>query len=334
MFALDVLGMARLKDKVQNALDEARLLVLGAQVLLGFEYRSVFEPGFDILPSHSKYLKLVGLGLLLVAFALLTWPGAYHRIVAAGEDTEGVHQFTSRVMEIALAPFLIALGLDMFVAAEKVAGTVAGVAIGFLASLMAFVCWYGLEVVRRGKHRRTHPEGKAMETYVDKTGRGGTRLSDKIKHVLTETRVVLPGAQALLGFQLVTILMDGFEALPDVSKYVHLISLCLIAASIILLMTPAAYHRIVENGEESEQFHDFAGRILLAAMAALGLGVCGDLFVVAWKVTESIELASTAAVLMLALSYGFWFGLTSFWRRSNERLGHRTNHAIDQAIHN
>ena len=80
--------MARLKDKVQNALDEARLLVLGAQVLLGFEYRSVFESGFDVLPSHSKYLKLVGLGLLLVAFALLTWPGAYHRIVAGGEDND------------------------------------------------------------------------------------------------------------------------------------------------------------------------------------------------------------------------------------------------------
>jgi uncharacterized protein DUF6328 len=330
--------MARLKDKVQNALDEARLLVLGAQVLLGFEYRSVFESGFDVLPSHSKYLKLVGLGLLLVAFALLTWPGAYHRIVAGGEDTEGVHQFTSRVMEIALAPFLIALGFDMFVAAEKVAGATAGVAIGVLASLMAFVCWYGLEVVRRGKHRRI--ESEAMETEVNKSGRGGTRLSDKIRHVLTETRVVLPGAQALLGFQLVTILMDGFDTLPNVSKYVHLISLCLIAASIILLMTPAAYHRIVENGEESEQFHDFAGRILLAAMAALGLGVCGDLFVVAWKVTESIELAFAAALLMLALSYGLWFGLTCYWRRANERLGLRTNEndsrhpAIDQAIHN
>jgi len=328
--------MARLKDKVQNALDEARLLVLGAQVLLGFEYRSVFEPGFGVLPSHSKYLKLVGLGLLLVAFALLTWPGAFHRIVAAGEDTEEVHQFTSRVMEIALAPFMIALGLDMFVAAEKVAGTIAGVATGVLASLMAFVCWYGLEVARR----RKHIAGKSMDTDVNKSGSVGTRLRDKIKHVLTETRVVLPGAQALLGFQLATILMDGFDTLPDVSKYVHLISLVLIAASIILLMTPAAYHRIVENGEESEQFHDFAGRILLAAMAALGLGVCGDLFVVAWKVTESIELASAAAVLMLALSYGLWFGLTSYWRGLNERLGPRTKQnssrhpAIDQAIHN
>jgi len=32
----------------------------------------------------------------------------------------------------------------------------------------------------------------------------GTKLKDKIKLVLTEARVVLPGAQALLGFQLIT----------------------------------------------------------------------------------------------------------------------------------
>ena len=326
--------MARLKDKVQNALDEARLLVLGAQVLLGFEYRSVFESGFQGLPPHSKHMKLVGLSLLLIAFVLLTWPGTYHRIVASGEDTEGVHQFTSRVMEIALAPFLIALGLDMFVAAEKVAGTTAGIAIGIAASLMAFVCWYGLEVVHRGKDI----EDAALKNEVDQS-QTGTPLRDKIKHVLTETRVVVPGAQALLGFQLVTILMDDFDTLPPLSKYVHLISLCLIAVSIILLMTPAAYHRIVEKGDESEHFHVFASRILLAAMAAIGLGVCGDLFVVAWKVTASIELAFAAAALMLLLSYGLWFGLTWHWRKPQGRMRLRTKEensrraAIDQAIH-
>ena len=309
--------MARLKDKVQNALDEARLLILGAQVLLGFEYRSVFESGFATLPAHSKYLKLVGLTVLLVAIALLIWPGAYHRIVASGEDTEGVHNFTSRVMEFALAPFSIGLGLNLFVAGEKVAGTIAGVTIGIAATLAAVVCWYGLEALQRGGH----PEEESVNRVNESHGSGGTTLRDKIKHVLTETRVVLPGAQALLGFQLATILMDGFDKLPDVSRYVHLISLCLIAASVILLMTPAAYHRIVEKGEETEHFHDFASRILLAAMVPLALGVCGDFFVVAWKVTESIELAFAAALLMLVLFYGLWFGLTSYWRDAKARSG-------------
>jgi len=39
--------MAKLKDRVQNALDEARMLVLGTELLIGFHYRSAFESGFD-----------------------------------------------------------------------------------------------------------------------------------------------------------------------------------------------------------------------------------------------------------------------------------------------
>ncbi len=63
--------MAKLKDKVENALNEARMLVLGAQVLVGFQFRSVFEPGFDKLPLPSQLLKMVGLGLMLVATVIL-----------------------------------------------------------------------------------------------------------------------------------------------------------------------------------------------------------------------------------------------------------------------
>src|SRR5438132_2553906 len=122
--------MTRLKSKVQNALDEARLLILGTQVLLGFQLRAVFETGFDKLPVRSQYLNLGALGLLLSALALLVWPGAYHRLVEGGEDTKGVHEFTTGVMEAALAPFAIALGLNVFVAAEKVGGTLAGLISG------------------------------------------------------------------------------------------------------------------------------------------------------------------------------------------------------------
>jgi hypothetical protein len=106
------------------------------------------------------------------------------------------------------------------------------------------------------------------------------KLQDKIEQVLTEARVVLPGAQALLGFQFATVLVEGFEKLPPASKDVLLASLALMALSIILLMAPAAYHRIVENGEESERFHRFASLMLLAAMVPLPLGISGDTFVV------------------------------------------------------
>ena len=44
--------MTSLKHKVQHVLDESRLLIVGAQVLLGFQSRAAFEPGFEHL-SHA-----------------------------------------------------------------------------------------------------------------------------------------------------------------------------------------------------------------------------------------------------------------------------------------
>src|SRR5215216_6571410 len=114
--------MAKIKDKVENALNEARMLVLGAQVLVGFQFRSVFEPGFDRLPLPSQLLKLSGLGLMLVAVALIISPAAYHRLVERGEDTEEIHRYTSKLMSWALLPFCFGLGLDLFVATQKVFG--------------------------------------------------------------------------------------------------------------------------------------------------------------------------------------------------------------------
>src|SRR5438067_10514433 len=88
-------GMAQLKDKVKTTLDEARMLILGSQVLLGFQFRATLEKGFDKLPEHAKYTKFWGLALMILAVVLLMWPGAYHQIVEDGEDTEGLQRFAT-----------------------------------------------------------------------------------------------------------------------------------------------------------------------------------------------------------------------------------------------
>jgi len=314
--------MAKLKDKIQNALDEGRMLVLGSQVLLGFQYRSAFEPGFEKLPVSSQYLKLLALGLMLIALGLLLAPGAYHRIVEEGEDTNRLHGFSSRVMDCALLPFAIALGLDLYVASHPTLGYTQAIGVGICASLLALFFWYGLEFIRRREREPEIKEEQEMSRKKEQEEGNGSKLKDKIKHVLTECRVVLPGAQTLLGFQFITTLTEAFERLPQSSKDVHLLSLALVAVSIVLLMTPAAYHRIVERGEETEHFHRFASRILIAAMIPLGLGVCGDFFVVVRKVTESGRFAFVASLCVLLFFFTMWFGLT-IYRRNQERSGQK-----------
>jgi DMSO reductase anchor subunit len=146
-----------------------------------------------------------------------------------------------------------------------------------------------------------------------------TPLKTRIDQALTEARVVLPGAQALLGFQLVTMFMDGFDKLPNSSKFIHIASLAFIALTVILLMAPAAYHRVAERGEDTERMHQVASTFLMCAMITLPLGICGEVYVVMDKVTNSVAASVSCAVLALALFYGTWFGFTIYRRAQIEQ---------------
>jgi hypothetical protein len=313
--------MAKLRDKVQTMLDEARMLVLGAQVLLGFNLRAAFETGFPKLPEHAQYMKLGSLTLMLVAIVLLIAPSAFHQIVEGGEDTRRLHRFATRVMTLALVPFAFGLGVDVFVATEKVFGHKPGAAAGAGALVFALFCWWGFEWLRRSEREPEIRREELMSREEDEKEDQGTKTKDKIKHVLTEARTVLPGSQALLGFQFICTMTDAFDKLPDALKYVHLASLALVAVSVVLLMTPAAYHRIVERGEETEHFHRFSSRVLLASMIPLALGVTGSFFVVAEKIAHSAVISASASVALLLLFFGLWFGYTFYVRSRGHAHG-------------
>jgi hypothetical protein len=319
--------MAKLKDRIKFALDEGRMLILGSQVLVGFQFRSILEKGFEQLPRSSQYLKLGALGLMLLAIGLLMSPGAFHRIVEEGEDTRDVHRYTTRVLSIALLPFAIAFGLDMYIVTRKLMGYTPGIMAGVAVSLIALFFWYGLEMMRRTEKGSEIKEVKEMgEEKEDEEG--GTKLKDKIEQALTEARVVLPGAQALLGFQFASMLVEGFDKLPGSSRYVHLVSLALMVLAVVLLMAPAAYHRIVEEGQDTEHFHRVASRLLIASMIPLALGICGELFVVVRKVTESVTAGLIFAAAMLVFFYGLWFGYTIYRRSEQAESKDATRHQV------
>lgn len=99
----------------------------------------------------------------------------------------------------------------------------------------------------------------------------GTPLSAKVEQMLTEARVTIPGAQALLGFQLTVTLTRAFKQIPFESKLAHAAALCCIALGIILLMAPAAQHRISFGGEDSADFLKIGSVFIIAAPYRLRL---------------------------------------------------------------
>ena len=85
----------RLPDKVKTALEETRILILGAQILLGFQFSGAFSEGYDRLPGHSRYLDGLALGFMVCAVGLLIALGPYHLIVERGEDSGEFHRFAT-----------------------------------------------------------------------------------------------------------------------------------------------------------------------------------------------------------------------------------------------
>lgn len=302
----------KLGNQVKHALNEARMLVLGVQVLLGFELRAFFEPRFDALSSAERWLKLVGFCTLLGVLGVLLTCAARHRLVEGGRDSVAFHRFVQRCLEIALFPLGLALGLEIALAAARMARPGLAALAGSLTAGAALSLWYLLPLLRRDG-----PQPPAEEDVMNETS-----LEDRIQQVLMEARVVLPGAQALLGFQLAIFLAQDFDKLSSLTRGVHFASLLFVGAATMLLMAPAAWHRIVEHGEDTERLHDFASRMVLLSLACLAFGFAGEMFVVARKLTASTGLASGAAAAVLAVLLGLWFGLTSWIRaRTGRRAG-------------
>ena len=143
-------------------------------------------------------------------------------------------------------------------------------------------------------------------------------LSDVVSHLLEECRMVLPGIQALFGFQLIAVFNQGFwERLEPYEQRLHLFAVVLVAVAVALVMTPAAYHRQLNHQALSQRFVVLSSRFLLWSMFPLMTAICVDWYVIARMVllSPAISLISTL-VLFLAFVIP-WFVLP----RSN-RLQH------------
>ena len=79
--------MAELKTKSKMRLNETRILLLGCQILIGFDFRGFFEPGFEKMTPYMQQLELAVVGLMLLGLCALMVPAAHHRIVLHGRNS-------------------------------------------------------------------------------------------------------------------------------------------------------------------------------------------------------------------------------------------------------
>jgi hypothetical protein len=133
--------------------------------------------------------------------------------------------------------------------------------------------------------------------------------------ILEECRMVLPGVQALFGFQLIAVFSDRFEALSEPQQLLHLAATILVTASIALLMAPAALHRRVERHSVSQRFIDLSSRLLLAGMFPLAVAIALEAYLVSAVILGRPTDAWWVAAALLAVFAALWLGLPARERR-------------------
>jgi hypothetical protein len=288
-----------LEKSVHTALDEVRMQMLGAQVLFGFQLQGVFQEGFPEASNAAHLSDLTGFALIIVTLALLIAGPAQHRLVEKGMATRRIVRIANRFAEAALVTFAIAVGFDIYAVTERYLGTSWACAVAIGASLTALALWFPLGWVLRATLPRKE---NAMPQ------KGHSELHEKIDQMLTESRVILPGAQAVFGFQFVVTMTKAFAELPHDVQMMHFAALGMIGLAIMLLLAPAAVHRLTFGGEDDERMHDIGSFLVTIALVPLAFGISGDVFVAVFKILGG-QAAAIAAAAAIALLLALWYAL-------------------------
>jgi hypothetical protein len=297
------------EDRLKTALDESRLLILGVQVLFGFQFEAVFQDLFADVPAVSRHVHCAGLLLLLASLGLLIAPSLFHQIIDRGNSTPGAVRMATAFAGASLLPLTLGLGAAIFVTFEQMFSRGVGIVAGTSLAVLALLLLYGLGFALRGK--RGEPM-QGRQTSVS--------LKSRIEQMLTEARVIIPGAQALLGFQLIAVLTKTFNELPPTFKYIHCVALSTVALSVILLMTPAALHRIGFQGEDDPAFFRIGSLLVVAGSLPLAVGIAADVAVVFFKAIGDGRVAIASGIASLVVLLGLWLGYP-LWRRATARRG-------------
>ena len=134
-------------------------------------------------------------------------------------------------------------------------------------------------------------------------------LTSVASHLLEECRMVLPGIQALFGFQLMAVFNAKFWDIPNSHHVIHLCATALVAIAVALVMTPAAYHRLVLQNAVSQRFIDLSSHLLLGSMFPLLLGICLDFYVITTMILQNDWWGIGLSLTLASVFGSLWFGL-------------------------
>jgi cytochrome b561 len=142
---------------------------------------------------------------------------------------------------------------------------------------------------------------------MEKKQSDGEALNEEMRNIIEEARVILPGIQALFGFQTIAVFNQRFVELPEYAKDCHLIGLGMVIIAVALVMTPAVYYRYVGRDHVTPQMISLSSLMIRAALFPLACGLGLDIFTVILTATDRPQWSAIGAGFAFVFLIALWF---------------------------
>jgi hypothetical protein len=140
------------------------------------------------------------------------------------------------------------------------------------------------------------------------------RVNRELIELLNELRVALPGVQLLFAFLLIVPFQQKADAITEFQRDVYFVTLVSAAVATVLLIGPAAQHRVLFRQHDKEGLLRRGSRSAFAGLVVLGLAISSALLLVVdalFSRTQAWLTAGTVGALLL-----FWWVAVPFWQRA------------------
>lgn len=132
-------------------------------------------------------------------------------------------------------------------------------------------------------------------------------LTEAVGTLLEEARMILPGLQALFGFQFIVVFNETFKSLDMMLKTLHWVAILFTLMSMMLLMTPAALDRITGSRHVNDEFVRVSTRLLCFAMVPMMVSLALESYVITVQIFQNFYVALSTALLSFAVCSVLWF---------------------------
>ena len=143
---------------------------------------------------------------------------------------------------------------------------------------------------------------------VEVTKQNADDASDKLRELLDELRVILPGTQVLFAFLLAVPFSTRFTEIRSAEQISYFIAFIAATVASILLIAPGALHRIAGHRTNLEKLIETSTRLAIAGTVFLAVSIAAVVFLI----THFLHGAGLAAVVTagaVCLTTWLWYGL-------------------------